>query len=119
MFHRHVRKLFQNPSTLGIPVSPVLYIPLIRSFLDEKKQEILNNPISSKNHQVAKEAVVRQREEFMRSLGWKKRLWVKIKTLHKNYSDWHAPLEGRDSFFYPQRFVLLLKYKLYYYNIKI
>lgn len=76
MFHRHTCQLFQSPRALGIPVSAV-----------------------------EKEAVVRQREAFLRSLSWKARLWAMIRNLHKDYSNWHAPLEGWDSFFYPQRFV--------------
>jgi hypothetical protein len=78
MFHRHTRKLFQSPRALGIPVSVV-----------------------------EKEAVVRQREAFLRSLSWKARLWAMIRNLPKDYSNWHAPLEGWDSFFYPQRSVPL------------
>lgn len=77
MFHRHTCQLFQSPRALGIPVSAV-----------------------------EKEAVVRQREAFLRSLSWKARLWAMIRNLHKDYSNWHAPLEGWDSFFYPQRFVI-------------
>lgn len=47
---------------------------------------------------------MRQREEFLASLNWRARLWAKLKAIHKDHSNWHAPLEGRDSFFYPQRY---------------
>jgi hypothetical protein len=55
--------------------------------------------------QAEKEALVRQRNAFLHSLSWKARLWVRLRNLFKDYSNYHAPLEGWSSFFYPQRFV--------------